>query len=127
MSTSTDQDREVKPMRVASDEGEARWWFAALAVIKATAADTGGQMCIVEMTEPPGSEGPLHVHHREDKRFGSWKVMSLCRLVTRSSRRTRAITQSAPATSRTATRSVLQVAECFSSSLPADSKAWSGT
>ena len=69
MSTSTDHDREVKPVTVASDEGEARWWFAALAVIKATAADTGGQMCIVEMTEPPGSEGPLHVHHREDEAF----------------------------------------------------------
>lgn len=69
MSTSTDHDREVKPVAVASDEGEARWWFAALAVIKATATDTGGQMCIVEMTEPPGFEGPLHVHHREDEAF----------------------------------------------------------
>jgi quercetin dioxygenase-like cupin family protein len=69
MSTSTDQSREVKPMTVASDEGEARWWFAALAVIKATAADTGGQMCIVDVTEGPGSEAPLHVHHREDEAF----------------------------------------------------------
>jgi quercetin dioxygenase-like cupin family protein len=69
MSTGTDHDREVKPVTVASDEGEARWWFAALAVIKATAADTGGQMCVVEVTEPPGSEGPLHVHHREDEAF----------------------------------------------------------
>lgn len=54
---------------VASDEGEARWWFAALAVIKATAADTGGQMTIIEVTEPPGAEAPLHVHHREDEGF----------------------------------------------------------
>ena len=59
----------LKPVAVAQDEGEARWWFACLAVIKATAADTGGQMTIVEVTEPPGSEAPLHVHHREDEGF----------------------------------------------------------
>ena len=52
-----------------SDEGEARWWFGSLAVIRATAADTGGQFTIVEMTEPPGTEAPLHVHHREDEAF----------------------------------------------------------
>ena len=40
-----------------------------LAVIKATAADTGGQMTIIEVTEPPGAEAPLHVHHREDEGF----------------------------------------------------------
>jgi quercetin dioxygenase-like cupin family protein len=59
----------LTPTAVGSDEGEARWWFGALAVIKATAADTGGQMTIVEMTEPPGAEAPLHVHHREDEAF----------------------------------------------------------
>ena len=54
---------------VRADEGEARWWFGALAVIRATAADTGGLMTIVEVTEPPGAEAPLHVHHREDEAF----------------------------------------------------------
>ncbi len=58
----------LKPVAVRSDEGEARWWFGGLAVIKATAADTGGQMTIVEVTEPPG-EAPLHVHHRDDEGF----------------------------------------------------------
>ena len=48
---------------------QARWWFGALAVIKATAADTGGQLSIVEVTEAPGAEAPLHVHHREDEGF----------------------------------------------------------
>ena len=38
-------------------------------MIKATAADTGGQLAIVEVTEPPGAESPLHVHHREDEAF----------------------------------------------------------
>ena len=59
----------LKPVAVARDEGEARWWFGGLAVIKATAADTGGQMTIIEVTEPPGIEAPLHVHHREDEGF----------------------------------------------------------
>lgn len=63
------QIQRLKPVAVAKDEGQARWWFASLAVIKATAADTGGQMTIIEITEPPGAEAPLHVHHREDEGF----------------------------------------------------------
>jgi quercetin dioxygenase-like cupin family protein len=59
----------LKPVAVPSDGGEARWWFGGLAVFKATAADTGGQMSIIEITEPPGAEAPLHVHHREDEAF----------------------------------------------------------
>jgi len=59
----------LQPAAVRSDEGEARWWLAALAVIKATPADTGGAMTIVEVSEAPGAEVPLHVHHREDEAF----------------------------------------------------------
>lgn len=59
----------LEPLAVRKDEGEARWWFGALAEIKATAADTGGQMTIVEVTEHPGAEAPLHVHHRDDEGF----------------------------------------------------------
>jgi mannose-6-phosphate isomerase-like protein (cupin superfamily) len=59
----------LNPVVVRNDEGEARWWFGALAVIRATAADTGGLMTIVEVTEAPGTEAPLHVHHREDEAF----------------------------------------------------------
>lgn len=54
---------------VRSGEGEARWWLGALAEVKATAADTGGQFTLIEMTHPPGYEAPLHVHHREDEAF----------------------------------------------------------
>jgi quercetin dioxygenase-like cupin family protein len=54
---------------VPAGEGEAIWWFGGLAEIKAGAADTGGLMTIVEITEPAGMEGPLHVHHREDEAF----------------------------------------------------------
>ena len=57
------------PVAVNRDAGEARWWFGSLAVIRATAADTGGQMTILEITEAPGAEAPLHVHHREDEAF----------------------------------------------------------
>jgi len=57
------------PMLVGKDEGEARWWFGSLAVIKTTAADTGGQLTLVEVTEPPGYEAPLHVHHHDDEGF----------------------------------------------------------
>jgi quercetin dioxygenase-like cupin family protein len=53
----------------ATDTANARWWFNALAVIRAGAADTGGQLTIVEVTEPPGAQAPLHVHHREDEGF----------------------------------------------------------
>jgi quercetin dioxygenase-like cupin family protein len=64
-----DTKQAQKAVAVRDGEGEARWWFAALAEIKATAADTDGQMTIVEVTEPPGAEAPLHVHHREDEAF----------------------------------------------------------
>jgi quercetin dioxygenase-like cupin family protein len=63
------QHTQLDPVVVRSGEGEARWWFDGLAEIKATAADTGGQMTIIEVTEPPGAEAPLHVHHREDEGF----------------------------------------------------------
>ena len=33
----------LEPQAIRKGEGEARWWFGALAEIKATAADTGGQ------------------------------------------------------------------------------------
>ena len=59
----------LQPVAVGKDEGDARWWFGSLAVIKASVADTGGQMAIIEITEPPGAEAPLHVHHREDEGF----------------------------------------------------------
>ena len=57
------------PLAVHAGEGEALWWFGSLAVIKATAVDTGGRMTIIEITEPPDAESPLHVHHNEDEGF----------------------------------------------------------
>ncbi|MCA1698702.1 MAG: cupin domain-containing protein [Actinobacteria bacterium] len=69
MTQQTSQAPALDPVAVPSEQGEARWWFGGLAVVKATAADTGGQMTILEITEPPNGEGPLHVHHSEDEGF----------------------------------------------------------
>jgi quercetin dioxygenase-like cupin family protein len=69
MTHESNQAQALEPLAVRTGEGEARWWFGALAEIKATAADTGGQMTIVEVTEPPGAEAPLHVHRRDDEGF----------------------------------------------------------
>jgi mannose-6-phosphate isomerase-like protein (cupin superfamily) len=69
MTQQTNRSQTLDPLLVSKDEGEARWWFNALSVIKATAADTGGQMTIVDQSEPPNAEAPLHVHHREDEAF----------------------------------------------------------
>jgi quercetin dioxygenase-like cupin family protein len=59
----------LDPVCVASEEGEARWWSRGLAIVKATAPATAGQMTILEITEPPDSAAPLHVHHGEDEAF----------------------------------------------------------
>jgi quercetin dioxygenase-like cupin family protein len=70
MEDSVSQERvQLQPVHIASGEGEARWWLGSLTLLKATAADTGGQLSIIEITEPPGMESPLHVHHREDEAF----------------------------------------------------------
>ena len=50
-------------------EGEAIWWFGALAEVKVTAEQTGGRLSVLEITEPPNMDGPLHVHHRDDEGF----------------------------------------------------------
>jgi mannose-6-phosphate isomerase-like protein (cupin superfamily) len=49
--------------------GQKRWFFGMLAEVKASAADTGGQYTLVEITAPPGLQAPLHVHYREDEGF----------------------------------------------------------
>src|SRR5215204_7822621 len=69
MAQETMPSQGLQPVAVGKDAGNARWWFGSLAVIKATAADTGGQMAIIEVTEPTSAEAPLHVHHREAEGF----------------------------------------------------------
>ena len=69
MTQQTISPQGLQPVAVGTDEGEARWWFGSLAVIKASSADTGGQIAIIEITEPTSAEAPLHVHHLEDEGF----------------------------------------------------------
>jgi mannose-6-phosphate isomerase-like protein (cupin superfamily) len=45
------------------------WFFGMLAEIKASAAETGGQYTLVEITAPAGLQTPLHVHYRDDEGF----------------------------------------------------------
>ncbi len=59
----------LEPVASRAGEGEALWWFAALAVIKIAAAETGGLLGVIEVTEPPNAMAPRHVHHREDEGF----------------------------------------------------------
>jgi quercetin dioxygenase-like cupin family protein len=54
---------------LAAGEGEARWWLGSLTRIKITGKQTGGLYSLVEVVEPEGADGPLHVHHREDEAF----------------------------------------------------------
>lgn len=68
----TDQTQTLEPAVTRAGEGEPRWWFDCLAEIKLTAAQTGGALSILEITEPPnpdGTPGPLHVHDRDDETF----------------------------------------------------------
>jgi quercetin dioxygenase-like cupin family protein len=65
----TQDTQMLEAMATRSGEGEARWWFGALAEIKVTAEQTGGLLSMIEITEPPNMVGPLHVHHREDEGF----------------------------------------------------------
>ena len=55
--------------RPQSLTGRQYWFFGMLAEIKASAADTGGQYTLVEITAPAGLQTPLHVHYREDEGF----------------------------------------------------------
>ena len=108
-------EKALEPVAVRSDEGEARWWFGGLAVIKATAADTGGQMTIVEVTEHPGVEAPLHVHYRDDEGFWMLEGNATFEVGEMTIEAGVGTTSSGRATSRTATRSAIKDAGCCSS------------
>jgi mannose-6-phosphate isomerase-like protein (cupin superfamily) len=53
----------------AAQQVPPRWFFGALAWVKATGEQTGGQLSLVELVVPPGWASPLHVHHTEDESF----------------------------------------------------------
>ena len=49
--------------------GEQRWFFGGLVEVKASAADTGGQYTLLDVTMPANAAASLHVHHTEDEGF----------------------------------------------------------
>lgn len=65
----TDTSSEVQAAFTRAGDGEARWWLGSLAEIKVSGEQTGGLLSVLEITEPPDMDGPLHVHHREDEGF----------------------------------------------------------
>ena len=59
----------LSPAITRAGQGEARWWFASLAEVLLGHDQTGGALSVVQVTEPPGSAAPLHVHHHDDETF----------------------------------------------------------
>jgi hypothetical protein len=59
----------VNPIALQQGEGEALWFFGALATIKASSETTAGRVMVMEHLAPQGSGSPLHLHHREDEWF----------------------------------------------------------
>jgi quercetin dioxygenase-like cupin family protein len=59
----------LHPTITRAGEGEARWFMGSLVETMLTHAATGGALSILQVTEPPNSEAPLHVHHHDDETF----------------------------------------------------------
>jgi len=59
----------VRPYVRREGEGEAWWFLGSLVTAKATGADTGGRLTVVEFVNPPGFAPPLHRHLEEDELF----------------------------------------------------------
>jgi quercetin dioxygenase-like cupin family protein len=57
----------IQPYSLASEEGQAIWFLDTLMIVKATGAQTGGALGLVEQVLPAGSETSYHVHHDEDE------------------------------------------------------------
>jgi quercetin dioxygenase-like cupin family protein len=54
---------------IRAGDGEARWRWGNLAILKLTGEETRGGLAVVEVTIGPGRMAPLHVHHREEETF----------------------------------------------------------
>jgi mannose-6-phosphate isomerase-like protein (cupin superfamily) len=58
-----------RPYLRRDGEGEALWFLGSLVTTKATGAETGGRLTVVEFVNPPGFAPPLHRHLEEDELF----------------------------------------------------------
>ena len=59
----------ARPFVLNREDGERIWFTNAAMTIKATAATTAGDLCLIETTAPIGHGPPLHVHHDEHEAF----------------------------------------------------------
>lgn len=59
----------VQPFLRALHEEEPRWLLGSQFWLRATAAQTGGILGVIEQLTPPGHGSPYHVHHNEDEQF----------------------------------------------------------
>ncbi|AGK58322.1 putative Cupin 2 [Hyphomicrobium denitrificans 1NES1] len=59
----------TRPIALEKNQGEALWFVASLAIIKAAGEMTNGRVTVFEILAPEGAGSPLHVHHREDEWF----------------------------------------------------------
>jgi quercetin dioxygenase-like cupin family protein len=61
--------KELEPIALTREEGEALWFLGGLAIVKAAGETTGGRCAIIEFHAPRGNGAPLHMHTREDEWF----------------------------------------------------------
>ncbi|WP_433305988.1 quercetin 2,3-dioxygenase [Actinoplanes sp. CA-030573] len=59
----------TRPYVRGKEEGEALWFLGSLVTVKASGAETGGRLTVVEFVNPPGFAPPLHRHLDEDEMF----------------------------------------------------------
>jgi quercetin dioxygenase-like cupin family protein len=57
------------PLHRKADEGDAVWAMGSLFEMKLRAAESGGELSIMLVTQPPGIATPLHVHSNESEVF----------------------------------------------------------
>jgi quercetin dioxygenase-like cupin family protein len=62
-------ERSVRPWAAARDAGPALTFLGTPAWLRATAAQTGGALGLIEEVLPPGFESPYHVHRAEAESF----------------------------------------------------------
>jgi mannose-6-phosphate isomerase-like protein (cupin superfamily) len=59
----------VHPYLLRDQDGDALWFLGNLVTVKATGAQTRGQLTVAEFLNPPGFAPPLHRHAVEDEMF----------------------------------------------------------
>lgn len=59
----------IEPLLNELHEDEARWFLGCRVWPRATAAQTGNALSLIEQIVPPGLGSPYHIHRREDEAF----------------------------------------------------------